>query len=819
MVKTRVAPRVRPPETLRPRSATASHEGAAPNPRLYYDLTAVGLCAMGLLVGLGLIRPGSTGALGRVLELAMRLLVGQVIYFLPGLLIVMGIALAADYRRTTRVTTLLGVGGLLIVLFGWLHLVAWPHGQAFASTVARLSALVGGHSADGMIRATDGGLAGALIVTILSPLDVAGSYVTLIAIGVSSLLLLTEMSIAAAARGVRDRSQRAAAVAVEPWRLSRERKGNASRPAFLDMGNAARPRPDRLQGAGEAPTGRGRRASAWPDDSAAQPGGDGSRAARNHADPAPLPATGTREEPRRSRAEDDLGPEFAYAASVENGAYEFPPLEILDTARSQPKKIAADTQANIAVLENTLAQFRIDAQVVEIADGPTVTRYEIRLGEGIRVKKILDLADNLAMSLAAMSVRVEAPIPGKSAIGIEVPKKQPAVVTLRECLETEQFANQPSLLTFALGKDVAGEPQYADLARMPHLLVAGATNSGKSVCLNVLIASLLYRARPEDLKMIMIDPKRVELTLFEGIPHLIHPVVKDVKQAAGILRWVLKEMEHRYDLFAQVMTRNIEGYNAKAGEHPDRRLPFIVVVIDELADLMMLQGPEVEQSICRLAQLARATGIHLVIATQRPSVDVITGLIKANIPSRIAFTVTSHIDSRTILDGKGAESLIGRGDMLFKPVDAVKPLRVQGAFVSEAEVTRIVQHLRAQGPPAFLAQPITVDSAAVGSRECEEDAEDDMFEPAARFIVTTGHASTSMIQRKFKIGYTRAARLVDMMEARGIVGSLDGARPREILVSPSRLDELFRNTRGALFAEGEEAELAGSGGQSPFIDE
>ncbi|MBM3459227.1 MAG: DNA translocase FtsK [Armatimonadetes bacterium] len=513
------------------------------------------------------------------------------------------------------------------------------------------------------------------------------------------------------------------------------------------------------------------------------------REPRAEAEPAARPR---REEPR-IRA-----PRAASQPLPAADDYVFPPVTLLDLPQPRPKKAQAEAEANISILENTLAQFRIQAQVVEIADGPTVTRYEIRLGEGIRVRKILDLADNIAMSLAAMSVRVEAPIPGKAAIGIEVPKKQSAIVTLRECLESDEFLRMDSTVGFVLGKDIAGNVRCADLARMPHLLVAGATNSGKSVCLNVLIASMLFRARPQDLKLIMIDPKRVELTLFEGIPHLVHPVIKDVKQAAGILRWVLKEMDRRYDLFSAVMTRNIQGYNEKMAAKPEEKLPYLMVVVDELADLMMQQGAEVEQLICRLAQLARATGIHLVLATQRPSVDVITGLIKANVPSRVSFAVTSQVDSRTILDAKGAESLIGRGDMLFKPVDAPKPSRVQGAYLREAEVEAIVAHLKTQGKPEYIAEALSVDHGAYGVAS-EEEVEDDLFEPAARFVVTTGHASTSMIQRKFKIGYTRAGRLVDLMESRGIVGALDGARPREILKSRMQLDDMFQNVRSSPF--------------------
>lgn len=831
MARAPVAARERVPEGPRaekpatPRNKVAAERGGA-GPRLYSDLAAVALCSLGLLLGLGLAAPGATGWFGRFLEMGIRLLVGQAVFVAPFALVAAGVALAADYHRTTRPATLLGIAGLFVVVVGWLHLMAWPDGNAYDTTAARFWAMLGQTKELALARHVDGGLCGALVTSALSPLAVVGSYITLVAIGLSALLLLTDVTLAAAAGRVRDRSRRAASVAAAPWRAHRERRQREREALFLDLDEEAECEvdvtpvrfttldkaalPDRDDRSGPFVT--------TPAEPSAPP-----PASQPLAPPIVEERASAREEKRRAPVA-AAPPKARPRSPVPEGSGDYvpPPLDLLDAPKARVKKIAADTEANIAILENTLAQFKIQAQVVEIADGPTVTRYEIRLGEGIRVKKILDLADNLAMSLAAWSVRVEAPIPGKSAIGIEVPKKQPATVTLRECLETEDFTGHPSRLAFVLGKDVAGQAQYADLARMPHLLVAGATNSGKSVCLNVLIASLLYRAHPDELKLIMIDPKRVELTLFEGIPHLIHPVVKDVKQAAGILRWVLKEMERRYDLFAKVMTRNLEGYNAKVGDHPDARLPFIVVIIDELADLMMLQGPEVEQSICRLAQLARATGIHLVVATQRPSVDVITGLIKANVPSRIAFAVTSHIDSRTILDCKGGEQLIGRGDMLFKPVDANKPLRVQGAFLSEAEVNRLVEHLKAQGPPAYVAEPLSVDSAAFGGKESEEDVEDDLFEPAARFIVTTGHASTSMIQRKFKIGYTRAARLVDMMESRGIVGGLDGAKPREILVSAPRLDEMFRNTREALFNPGgtgydEPANAADEAADSPFV--
>jgi len=466
--------------------------------------------------------------------------------------------------------------------------------------------------------------------------------------------------------------------------------------------------------------------------------------------------------------------------------FRLPPITLLKEPPPPPKRVQAELNYKIDIIEKTLEEFKIEADVVEVSHGPTVTRYEIQLAPGIKVNKIVSLADNLAMALAAIDVRVEAPIPGKSAIGVEVPNSNPALVTLREVIDTEQFWNAPSKLTFALGKDVAGEPRYADLTRMPHMLVAGATNAGKSVCLNSMIASLLFRATPRELKFVLIDPKRVELSLFDGIPHLCTPVVRDLRQATGIFRSALKEMERRYDLFVKAGARNFDGYNEKV--KPEERLPYLVIIIDELADLMMQAGPEVEFSICRLAQLSRATGIHLVIATQRPSVDVVTGTIKANISSRIAFAMNSQVDSRTILDMGGAERLIGRGDMLFKPIDAAKPARIQGCLISEREMETLVKYLKDQEEPDYTMQPVHIGEQIGGA---EDGMADEMYEPAVRLIVTTGYASTSMLQRRFKIGYTRAARLVDAMEQQGIVGPLDGAKPRELLIGKEELDRLL----------------------------
>lgn len=494
-----------------------------------------------------------------------------------------------------------------------------------------------------------------------------------------------------------------------------------------------------------------------------------------------------------SKDEKPVAPVARPTPPKDDSDFHLPPVTLLSEPVPPPKRAQAELNNKINKIEQTLEEFKIDADVVEVSHGPTVTRYEIQLAPGIKVNKIVSLADNLAMALAAIDVRVEAPIPGKSAIGVEVPNDNPAIVGLREVIETEQFWNAKTKVTFALGKDVSGEPKFADLTKMPHMLIAGSTNSGKSICLNTLIASLLFRATPRELKLILIDPKRVELSLFDGIPHLCCPVVKDVRQAAGILRTVLKEMDKRYDKFVTVGSRNFEGYNMKV--KPEDRLPYMVVIIDELADLMMQAGPDVEFCICRLAQLARATGIHLVIATQRPSVDVVTGLIKANISSRIAFAVSSQIDSRTIMDMGGAERLIGRGDMLFKPIDVSKPTRIQGCFVTEKEIEDLVKYLKEQESPDYTMEASQIGEGPSGGSGSSSDAQsDEHYEPAVRLVVNTGYASTSMIQRRFKIGYTRAARLVDAMQEHGLVGPPDGAKPREILIGKGDLDRIFGNT-------------------------
>lgn len=475
----------------------------------------------------------------------------------------------------------------------------------------------------------------------------------------------------------------------------------------------------------------------------------------------------------------------------EHQSFKLPPLSLLTRPlKVKSNRLNKEIIENVRILEETLESFGVKASVTQVHLGPAITRYEIQPAPGVKVSKIVRLADDIALSLAAPDVRIEAPIPGKAAIGIEVPNREVAVVHLREILESTEFQEAESKLSIALGKDIAGNPVVADLTKMPHLLLAGATGSGKSVCLNTIICSILFKATPDEVKFLMIDPKMVELTAYNGIPHLIAPVVTDPKKAASALKWVVDEMENRYELFASLGVRDIIRYNnlrACSGESNHRMLPYIVVVIDELADLMMIAPVEVEDAICRIAQMARAAGIHLVVATQRPSVDVITGIIKANIPSRIAFAVSSQTDSRTILDINGAEKLLGKGDMLFLPVGAIKPIRIQGALVTEKELEEIVSYLSNQGKPSYL----TEFAAEENTIEKQNDFGDPLFLEAAKLVIEVGHASASLIQRRFRVGYARAARIIDILEEKGIIGPYEGSKPREVLMTPEQFHKYF----------------------------
>jgi S-DNA-T family DNA segregation ATPase FtsK/SpoIIIE len=475
------------------------------------------------------------------------------------------------------------------------------------------------------------------------------------------------------------------------------------------------------------------------------------------------------------------------ANEEEEANYKLPSYSLLHKLTKKSTGDKKDLEGTARKLEQTLLSFGVQAKVTDVHRGPAVTRYEVYPDVGVKVSKIVNLTDDIALALAAKGIRIEAPIPGKSAIGIEVPNDDVSMVSLREVLESSKYHESDSKLSIALGRDISGEPIVAHLNKMPHLLVAGATGSGKSVCINGIIASILYKAKPNEVKLMMIDPKMVELNVYNGIPHLLAPVVTDSRKASIALKKVVSEMERRYEIFSQSGTRNIEGYNEfikrENVNQPEARkpfLPFIVVIVDELADLMMVAPGDVEDAICRLAQMARAAGIHLIIATQRPSVDVITGVIKANIPSRIAFGVSSMADSRTILDMGGAEKLLGRGDMLFLPVGASKPQRIQGAFMSDEEVEQIVEHCIEQQKAKYNEEMIPNE---VEEPEKKVEVEDELYKDAVELVTNHGSASVSMLQRRFRVGYTRAARLIDSMEENGVVGPYEGSKPREVLIS------------------------------------
>ena len=503
------------------------------------------------------------------------------------------------------------------------------------------------------------------------------------------------------------------------------------------------------------------------------------------------------------------------AATVENVSakeignsdhtYQFPPLELLKKGKTQTAEKEDLIRHNAIKLQEVLKSFGVNVTMTNYSCGPSVTRYEMVPEQGVKVSKITGLADDIMMNLAAQSIRIEAPIPGKSAVGIEIPNTKRSGVGFRELIDTEKFIKHPSKIAFAVGKDIEGNVVVEDIAKMPHLLIAGATGSGKSVCTNTLIMSILYKARPDEVKLILVDPKQVELKVYNGIPHLLTPVVTDPKKAAGALNWAVAEMTKRYQMFSECNVRNIQGYNEKVREVQEsgkvdedalEKMPQIVIIVDELADLMMVAKAEVEEAIVRLAQLARAAGIHLVIATQRPSVDVVTGLIKANVPSRIALSVSSGVDSRTIIDSVGAEKLLGNGDMLFYPTMYPKPLRVQGAYISDDEVMNVVEYLKAQNGETTYNEEVTTQitssagssTTAIGNGASDDDR-DEYFVQAGKFIIDKNKASIGMLQRMFKIGFNRAARIMDELFEAGVVGPEEGTKPRQVLMSEEQFEQ------------------------------
>lgn len=727
------------------------HETTIALPDIWYEVIGLVLLALGGLLFVGLSGKAGGVVLNHLTNLLVALF-GFGAYAFATFLALTGVALIIQKHRLPVVSFSFGSAALLWVLVTALHFGV-PNGQELASeNIAGHGGWVGALTSL-LLRKAFGNI-GAVIVLIVA---------TLIGFLVASRRTLTELT-----RLVARKVGKWWTLLLRSWRESRTKnavlkKGKAKATRILSSDEH---RVD-VEKAVEKPAPKPEEAKPQPQK---VPSDDSEL-------PFPMETIISAGTVKRSRKRDlPFLPEH-YEKVVQ--ALEPPHPE------DNPETVTS-IEEGIKLVEETLASFKIEAKVVNVKRGPVITRYEVQPAPGIRVKRIENLADDLALALAAIDVRVEAPVPGKSVIGIEVPNRRVALVRLRELLELDQFKAAPSKLTFALGKDIAGVPKLADLSKMPHLLIGGATNSGKSVCLNSLIISIMSRAHPDEVKFSLIDPKRVELTLFNGAPHLAHPVVVDAKGAAKALKSAIKEMERRYRLFADKGVRNIDSYNEAVKESEEEEpLPHIVIVIDELADLMMQAGAEFEKLICRIAQLARATGIHLVVATQRPSVNVITGLIKANIPSRIAFTVASQTDSRVILDCNGAERLIGRGDMLFQPIDAPKPIRIQGAFVSEQEVNKVVEVLVNEygEPDEYLFDVYSEEDEEALIFGARLDKKDPLFDKAVEIVRRKGYASASLLQRELEIGYPRAGKLIDQMEKAGIIGPPEGNKPRKVLIS------------------------------------
>ncbi len=765
----------------------------------------------------------AAGGFGELVRYAMNTVFGTAAWFIPALAGLAGLLCIFQKGYVLAGSRLAGWLIGLVTALGWLHRLE-PHleGYEFMNIT----------SGPGL----GGGLVGAVVTWGLREVfGPVGRDVLLGSLTLISFLLASDLSLLRFLRGLRD-----IVVASARW---------GARTAARVIGLfEAPPRPVRT-GSAAGREGRLRLRGAL--DKPAPPGPGRLRIGESGHLEAPEPSE--RHGPPRSEAPTAPtrgaaalpGPDlsrrgYEQITLTDDVLYQLPPLTLLDaTPSGKGRRVRQDLEEKTRVLEETLESFGVRGKVVEVKRGPVVTRFEVQPAPGIKVARIVSLADDIALAMASHDVRIEAPIPGKRAVGIEVPNLEVTTVTLREVLEEPEVAASTSKLTIVLGKDITGRPVTGDLSRLLHVLIAGATGSGKSVCINSIIASLLFRAKPGEVKLLLIDPKVVELSVYEGIPHLVAPVVTDPKKAAGCLRWAVKQMEDRYELFAAAGVRDIGRYNAlvgqaradaaraatppataggkaaagrtvEAGEDPGRAgaapavpsgplpLPYIVIVIDELADLMMVAPVDVEDAIWRLAQMARAAGIHLVVATQRPSVDVITGTIKANIPTRVAFAVSSQVDSRTILDIPGAEKLLGHGDMLFLPVGATKPTRVQGAYVSDREIEDLVAFVKAQGRPRYAPDALAAEEAAEGQ---EAASEDDLFDDAVRVVMETGQASISMLQRKLRVGYTRAGRLIDMMEEKGIVGPFEGSKAREILMT----FEQYRRMKEAARRAGEAA--------------
>jgi len=741
--------------------------------------------ALLLLVSLWMAHDGAAegiGVIGSFLATVMTVLAGHAAYAFPIFLLIFGFLMFTDRHR--RVWGL-RFGGLIMVFLsclGLLHLTC--PADTFMNYIVYAT------------QDTGGGLLGGLISFVMrTAFGQIGSIIVFIALAVIGVMMLTEVSLFALINKTKD-SLGDAISGLGPAN-DKEEKGKKTKPILLPLEHGGHEEvpiyshddPAPLIGDNKKPKTIN---SPPPTPFAKEFMPDVSGIAKKEAAAASVAAV--KEQPVENVIPFPSPPEegeSVIAAPVSDEPhkeYILPSPELISCGlKIKNPRINKAITDGISVLEQTLENFGVKAKVTQVVNGPTVTRYELQPAPGVKVSRITSLADDIALVLAASDVRIEAPIPGKSAIGIEVPRSEIATIYFRELVESEEFIDSPSKISLALGKNIGGKSIVGDLSKMPHMLIAGATGSGKSICINTMICSILFKAKPDEVKLMLIDPKKVEMTHYKGLPHLYTPVITDPKKASASLKMVVNEMENRYSLFAGSGTKDFEQYNSK---HPESPMNQIVVIIDELADLMMVAKSDVEDSICRLAQLARAAGIHLIVATQRPSVDVLTGLIKANIPSRIAFAVSSHIDSRTILDMGGAEKLLGRGDMLYHPAGAPKPMRVQGSYIENNDIQKLVDYCAAQASPRFQ-EAAANNLAAIEKSEQRGEDEDILFVEAAHLIISTGQASTSFLQRRFRIGNPRAGRLIDILEAKGVVSGPDGAKPRNVLMTMDEFDTLY----------------------------
>jgi S-DNA-T family DNA segregation ATPase FtsK/SpoIIIE len=689
------------------------------------EIYGIALLAAGVLLGLSTFAR-SSGIVGVYVDSALQVLIGAGRYLLPIFIIFLGLSFLIEKPTFKAHSVGVGLVILSLSLFALFHLSV-PQNHFF----------------EARYLAAYGGIFGAVLAYVLTTLfAVIGAYVILSAGVIVGVLITTGISIRElVARVIENRRNRR-----ERKRVRREIK--IRRPELPEK-RKVEPLPDVEAESGTRVT--------LESNIFTQP---------------------------TKQLKIDIDEELAKAT-----VYQLPPVSLLRKTATTRFGSKRGIKENSQLIEQTLRDFDITAEVTRVVKGPTVTRYELQLASGVKVNRVVALSDDIALALATADIRIIAPIPGKSAIGIEVPNEHRELVTLGDILDSEEASRFKGMLVAGIGKDISGRPILADISGMPHLLIAGATGSGKSVCINSILISVLTRARPDEVKMILIDPKRIELTLYTDIPHLLTPVVTNAKQAATALAWVVGEMEERFERLSEAKVRDIRGYNRLATRSKGlEKMPYILVIIDELADLMMVAPAEVEDAVCRIAQLARAVGIHLILATQRPSTDIITGLIKANITCRIAFAVSSQIDSRVILDSAGAEKLVGKGDMLFTTPALPKPVRLQGAYVTEAEIQLMTTYIKKQAKPEY--KPEILEEA---KKKFGYDFEDELYDEALRIVVESGQASVSLLQRRLRIGYARAARLIDMLEARGVVGPFEGSKPRAVLMTPEELTERKEN--------------------------